>query len=307
MVDAAGEGIQIRPHCSVAVARRRSRSAVLEPAVAPAGTDGRLFVEGVAQLHVATVGAGQLGAGRDGSCAFTSREQQGGAQTLADVSGHDDREVGEVTADAGRAADRASRLTGARRVRRALPQTASPKHVLVLPRLLVVGKLRLNARDLRDDKHARPRDRAPTGARAGGVPVAQQDARLEGAYRELPGPARSRAVRHLGVEVGVEVAVPDPTQRRATTLAGADSHRADPEQRHVVEDGLATEQAELAARQDLAPLAAHRQIHLAQVDLGAGLSAGPEVSVPAGVWGLWAEAEVHGEVHPGFFPLGDRK
>src|SRR5437660_1048550 len=171
MVDAAGEGVQIRPHCSVAVARRRSRSAVLEPAVAPAGTDGRLFVEGVAQLHVATVGAAQLRAGRDGSCAFTSREQQGGAQTLADVSGHDDREVGEVTADAGRAADRASRLTGARRVRRALPQTASPNHVLVLPSLLVVGKLRLNARDLRDDKHARPRDRAPTGARAGGGAV----------------------------------------------------------------------------------------------------------------------------------------
>src|SRR5207244_13519428 len=131
--------------------------------------------------------------------------------------------------------------------------------------------------------------------------------RLEGPDRDLTGPAGSRAVSHLGVEVGVEVAVPDPTQRRATTLAGADSHRADPEQRHVVEDGLATEQAELAARQDLAPLAAHRQIHLAHVDLGAGLSAVPEVIVHAGVLDLWCEAEVHGQVHPGFFPLGPER
>src|SRR2546430_9291130 len=45
-------------------------------------------------------------------------------------------------------------------------------------------------------------------------------------------------------------------------------------------------QAELAARQDLAPLAAQRQVHLAHVDLGAGLSAVPKLSCTPAFW-IW--------------------
>src|SRR5207302_10962170 len=97
--------------------------------------------------------------------------------------------------------------------------------------LLVVRKLCMNARDLGDDKRTCGSD----GGRASGVPVAQQDAGLEGADRKLPAPARSRAVGQLGVEVGVQIAVAGPSQRRATTLPAADSHHADPEQRLAVE------------------------------------------------------------------------
>src|SRR5690242_13135260 len=115
--------------------------------------------------------------------------------------------------------------------------------------------------------------------------------RLEQADRELRRRSRLRAVRHLGVEVRIDVAVPNPAQGRPAPLARSDTHGSDAEQRLVIEDVLAAEQTELATDEHLAPRAAHGEIDLPHVDLGAA-----GLIVHAGVLDLRRKAEMHAEV-----------
>src|SRR2546426_12433207 len=109
-----------------------------------------------------------------------------------------------------------------------------------------------------------------------------------------------RAVRRLSVEVRIEVPVWEPTQGGALRLPTPDPHRADPEQRHVLENILTAEQAQLAAGEDRGPvLESDGQVHLAHVDLRAGLKAAsrnvPELVVVGAVLNLRREPEVHSE------------
>src|SRR4029077_13992993 len=116
--------------------------------------------------------------------------------------------------------------------------------------------------------------------------------------------SRLGAVRDLSVEVRIDIAIADASERRPTALcvAGPDADGTDSEQRHVVQDVLTAEQAQLATRQDLRTvLEPDRQVHLTHVDLRAGLGAVAEVVMHAGVLDLWREAEVDAEVQTSLF------
>ena len=63
----------------------------------------------------------------------------------------------------------------------------------------------------------------------------------------------------------------------------------------VVQDVLTLEQPQFAARENLTPLAANRQVHLPHVDLRAELV----VSVKT-ILNLRRESDVSGEIHAGF-------
>src|SRR5207253_9680730 len=234
---------------------------------------GFALVGVVHHLGVATVGGPELRSARCERTAGDTREHEGRAEALADVAGHCHREVRNVGLDPGRAAKGTDRLTAGRGVRGALPQAASPHHVLVAAGLLVVGNLRLDPRDLSDV-----------------VGTAEDNARLEDADGNLRWRPALGAVGNLGVEVRIDIAVSDAARRRAARLPAADAYPTDAEQGHVLHDVLSPEQAELAASQNLGPvLEPDRQVHLAHVDLRA------ELVVGARVLDLRREPEVHAE------------
>ena len=75
--------------------------------------------------------------------------------------------------------------------------------------------------------------------------------------------------------------------------------RTNSEQGHVAEDVLSLKQRKLAARKDLAPLPADRQVNLTHVDIRAEL-----VMCVTCVLDLWRKAEVDAKVHSGFLAPG---
>ncbi len=113
-------------------------------------------------------------------------------------------------------------------------------------------------------------------------------------------------VRHLRLELRIDVAEADAAERRAAgdlATGGADA-----EQRLVGQDVLAAEQSELAAGQDLAPGSADRQVHLTHVDLGAEAVMRHDRRTlfhrVATALNLGGEPEVHAEVGVALFALG---
>ena len=115
-------------------------------------------------------------------------------------------------------------------------------------------------------------------------------ARLKEADRELRRLTAGRAVGDLGLEVGIEIAVADATQRRTGCLNASLCSGA--VQRHVVENVLTPEHPQLTPREELAAVPhAHGQVHLAHVDLCTGSGV-----VWAAVLNLRRESHVRTEV-----------
>src|SRR2546430_773941 len=274
VIDAEGVGIEVRPYGGVTV----TGLVVLQAAEAPARTQRRLLVDEITELNVSTIRTPQVGAVRRDAAAREAGELKRRAKTLPYVPVHNNRQVCEVSFDTRGPADRTYRVAAGGGVRRTLPRPTRPEHVLVLAGFLVVRELCFEPRDLGDV-----------------VGAASEHARLEQPDAQLRRSAALRAVRHLCVEIGIEVPIPDAASRRAARLAAADSYRAHAEQGHVVQNVLPAEQRKLAACQHLAPGTAERQVDLTHVDLRAEL-----IVRVAEVLDLRREPEVHGEVHARF-------
>src|SRR5205823_3412824 len=283
-------------HGAVVHCRSFTRAGVLQPTEAPAPGQRGLLVERIAKLHVTTVAGAAGRVVRRHRATRDITESQDSAEALRHVPTDHDRQLLEIATQADGASERTeARATRVGRVRRGLPETTGPRRVLVLAGPLVPGQFGFHSGYLRVEVRARP-----------------DDARLEETDAQLCRRARPGRIRHLRVEVGIDVAVTDPAQRRPTTTATTHPHGADAEQGLVIQDVLASEQRELAAREDLAPLTTHGQIYLAHVDLRAGLSAVSEVVVrgPAVITGsgtrwhtvvdLRRKPKVDCQVHPGF-------